>query len=169
MCLVVLAEVVLSGFASIYFEKVIKSKTEVVTIWERNFQLGFYSLLVYGAIMLHRSFSSPVNGMFGNWSFLTFSVAALGAGGGLLVAATLKYADSILKTLAAAGAIVISTILGHLLLNGPFGMTISIGACVTIIAISNYSFDPTPPEQPSQSLLKPDEESPAESESFLKK
>jgi hypothetical protein len=30
-------------------------------------------------------------------------VSILGAGGGLLVAATLKYADSILKTLAAAG------------------------------------------------------------------
>jgi UDP-sugar transporter A1/2/3 len=39
----VLTEVVLSGFASIYFEKVVKSTTEVVTIWERNFQLGSYA------------------------------------------------------------------------------------------------------------------------------
>ena len=39
-------------------------------------------------------------------------VAALGAAGGLLVAATLKYADSIMKTLAAAGAIILSTVLG---------------------------------------------------------
>eukprot|EP01035_Chromulina_nebulosa_P018607 gene18607-24336_t len=78
----VLTEVSLSGFASIYFEKVVKSTTEIVTIWERNFQLG--------------------------------------ALGGLLVAATLKYADSILKTMATAGA------------------------CVTIISICNYTFDSTP-------------------------
>ena len=42
----VLTEVVLSGFASIYFEKVVKSTSEVVTIWERNFQLGVYSLIM---------------------------------------------------------------------------------------------------------------------------
>ena len=42
---------------------------------------------------------------------------ALGALGGLLVAATLKYADSILKTLAAAGAILLSTILGFVFLD----------------------------------------------------
>ena len=43
---------------------------------------------------------------------ITVMVAALGAAGGLLVAATLKYADSIMKTLAAAGAIILSTVLG---------------------------------------------------------
>ena len=43
---IVLSEVVLSGFASIYFEKVIKSTTEVVTIWERNFQLGVYIYII---------------------------------------------------------------------------------------------------------------------------
>jgi solute carrier family 35 (UDP-sugar transporter), member A1/2/3 len=34
----VLTEVVLSGFASIYFEKVVKSTSEVATIWERTVQ-----------------------------------------------------------------------------------------------------------------------------------
>ena len=46
-----------------------------------------------------------------NWTMMTLLVSVLGAVGGLLVAATLKYADSILKTLAAAGAIVLSTVL----------------------------------------------------------
>ena len=52
----VLTEVALSGFASIYFEKVVKSTTENITIWERNFQLGFYSLIMYGLIILYESF-----------------------------------------------------------------------------------------------------------------
>ena len=79
-----------------------------------------------------------------NWSIVTVMVAVLGAAGGLLVAATLKYADSILKTIATAGAIVISTLLGHYLLNGPLDLVVGIGALVTIIAIANYMLDATP-------------------------
>lgn len=147
----VLTEVVLSGFASIYFEKVVKSTTEVVTIWERNFQLGLYSILMYVGIIIYESYSASsgeevvVREAWSNWSFLTLLVAVFGAGGGLLVAATLKYADSILKTLAAAGAIVLSTILGHYLLNGPLDLIVCIGAMTTIIAIANYTLDSTPP------------------------
>lgn len=59
-------------------------------------------------------------------------------------AATLKYADSILKTLAAAGAIILSTVLGHLFLGGPMDLIVSIGAMTTIIAIANYTLDATP-------------------------
>lgn len=142
----VLLEVVLSGFASIYFEKVVKSTTERITIWERNFQLGFYSVLIYGGIIMYENYY-PTEGstrtMWSNWSLITFTVSVLGALGGLLVAATLKYADSIMKTLAAAGAIVLSTILGHYFLEGPLDIVISIGAMVVITAIANYTFDAT--------------------------
>jgi UDP-sugar transporter A1/2/3 len=51
----VLTEVALSGFASIYFEKVVKSTSEVVTIWERNFQLGMYSIIMYAGIIIYES------------------------------------------------------------------------------------------------------------------
>lgn len=143
--LAVLGDVVLSGFASIYFERVIKSSTEVVTIWERNFQLSFYSLIVYAVIVFWKrvsSSSSHASGpLFARWSLLTFSVAATGAAGGLLVGATLKYADSIMKTLATAGGIVFSTLLGHFLLQGPLDVIMVIGAMVTITAITNYTFD----------------------------
>lgn len=111
----VLTEVALSGFASIYFEKVVKSTSEVVTIWERNFQLGIYSIIMYtGIIIFEWNSTSNTRIPWSNWSSLTLLVSLLGAGGGLLVAATLKYADSIMKTLAAAGAILLSTVLGKL-------------------------------------------------------
>ena len=111
----VLTEVALSGFASIYFEKVVKSTTEVVTIWERNFQLGTYSILMYTGIIIYEgSIATSTRVPWSNWSSLTLLVSLLGAGGGLLVAATLKYADSIMKTMAAAGAILLSTVLGKL-------------------------------------------------------
>ena len=40
-----------------------------------------------------------------------------------------------------AGAIIISTLLGHYLLNGPMSLVIVIGGLVAIIAIANYMFD----------------------------
>lgn len=138
----VLLEVTLSGAASIYFEKFLKSSTEVITIWERNFQLSFYSILIYASMIFYDGQS---NGRIlgENWSSITLMVSFLGAAGGLLVAATLKYADAILKTLATAGAIVISTILGHIFLNGPLDLVIGIGSLCTILAIFNYTLDHT--------------------------
>lgn len=108
---------------------------------------------MYGAIVWYKVNTGSGPGYFSNYSLLTFFVSFLGAAGGLLVAATLKYADSILKTLAAAGAIVISTVLGHVLLNGPMDIVICIGAMVTIIAISNYTLDSTVAKSISASTL----------------
>lgn len=85
----VLTEVVLSGFASIYFEKVVKSTTELVTIWERNFQLGMYSLVMYGGIIIYENYFAGAGNnaetvqrvMWSNWTFVTFMVSVLGAAG----------------------------------------------------------------------------------------
>jgi len=139
----VLTEVLLSGFASIYFERVVKSTTEVVTIWERNFQLAIYSMIVYVAYIMYDIHTGARTSIGAGWSFLTFGVSLFGAVGGLLVAASLKHADSILKTMAAAGAIVLSTVLGHVWMDGPFGLVVCIGGISTIIAIMNYSWDST--------------------------
>ena len=68
----VLTEVALSGFASIYFEKVVKSTTEVVTIWERNVQLGFYSIIMYSCIIFYEwTDVSITRAPWSNWSVLT--------------------------------------------------------------------------------------------------
>ena len=40
-------DVVLSGFVSIYFEKVLKSKSETYSVWDRNFQLAFWSMVIH--------------------------------------------------------------------------------------------------------------------------
>ncbi len=109
---------------------------------------------MYGGIIVYESsLEGNTRVAWSNWSSLTLLVAVLGAGGGLLVAATLKYADSILKTLAAAGAIVMSTVLGHFFLDGPLDLIVCIGALGTIIAIANYTLDTTPAPPPSSSGL----------------
>jgi UDP-sugar transporter A1/2/3 len=137
----VLIEVTLSGFASIYFEKVIKTDPLQLGIWERNFQLAVGSVPVYLIFIVGNG--GGTEGFFGGWSLLAAFLAALGAAGGLLVALSIKYGDSILKTLATTGAIVLTGVLDHLLLGGPLTPAMIIAAVQVIIAICNYTFDAT--------------------------
>lgn len=137
----VLIEVSLSGFASIYFEKVIKTDPLKLTIWERNFQLALGSLPVYLVFMAGDG--GGVAGFFGGWSLVAFMLSLLGAAGGLLVALSIKYGDSILKTLATTGAIILSSLLDHILLGGPLTPSMMIAGVQVIIAICNYTFDAT--------------------------
>jgi len=143
----VLIEVTLSGFASIYFEKVIKTDPEQLGIWERNFQLALGSFPIY--IMFIISNSGESAGYFGGWTPLAWVLATLGAAGGLLVALSIKYGDSILKTLATTGAIILSSILDHAFMGGPLTPVMVIAGSQVVIAICNYTFDSTPTDTPA--------------------
>lgn len=145
----VLMEVTLSGFASIYFEKVIKQDVEQLNIWERNFQLGLGSVPIYMLFILNAGGGKA--GYFGDWSFTAFLLSILGAAGGLLVALSIKYGDAILKTLATTGAIVLSSVLDFVLLSGPLTFIMILGGVNVVLAICNYTFDTTPKfEVPSE-------------------
>eukprot|EP00980_Cylindrotheca_fusiformis_P010325 scaffold2299_cov131-Cylindrotheca_fusiformis.AAC.12 len=137
----VLIEVSLSGFASIYFEKVIKTDPLKLNIWERNFQLALGSLPVY--LIFISGEGGGTAGLFGGWSLVAWMLSILGAAGGLLVALSIKYGDSILKTLATTGAIILSSVLDHLLLGGPLTPSMMIAGVQVILAICNYTFDAT--------------------------
>ena len=138
----VLIEVTLSGFASIYFEKVIKTDPLQLGIWERNFQLALSSVPVYLLFIIGNG-GGTAGGFFTGWSILAFGLSVLGAAGGLLVALSIKYGDSILKTLATTGAIVLTGVLDHLFLGGPLTPSMVIAGLQVIISICNYTFDAT--------------------------
>lgn len=127
--------VVLSGFACIYFEKAIKS--DPFSIWERNFQLGFYSILIYAFLILSDKNGRP----FSNWSAMAYILSVLGAFGGLLVALSIRYGDSVLKTLAISGSIIYANIVDHIFLGGPLDQQMLLSAIIVVIAILNYQFD----------------------------
>ena len=145
----VLTEVTLSGFASIYFEKVIKNDPEQLNIWERNFQLAFGSFPIYLCFIF--ADGGGTTGFFGGWSNITVILALLGAAGGLLVALSIKYGDAILKTLATTGAIILSSLLDHLLLDGPLNISMVLAGAIVVNAIFDYTFDPTPAEHKTSS------------------
>ena len=62
-------------------------------------------------------------------------VVALMSAGGILVALSVKLADSIAKTIAVAGAVGVSTLLEWALMGGNMTREIVIGVVVTIISI----------------------------------
>ena len=154
----VLIEVTLSGFASIYFEKVIKTDPEQLGIWERNYQLAFGSIPIYIMFLLWDGGGEA--GYGGGWSIVAVVLALLGAAGGMLVALSIKHGDSILKTLATTGAIVLSATLDHFLLGGPLTNIMCIAGVQVIISICNYTFDASPPDAP----LHPEKTSPTNQE-----
>ena len=75
---------------------------------------------------------------------MAFLLAVLGAAGGLLVALSIKHGDSILKTLATTGAIVLTGCLDYWFLDGPMTPSMVIAGVMVIISICNYTFDATP-------------------------
>jgi UDP-sugar transporter A1/2/3 len=142
----VLVMVTLSGYSAIYFELLLK-KGEKLTIWERNFQLALYSSILMFALVI--SEKAQADGpdryvFFKGWTVCAVLLACIAALGGLLVAATLKYADAILKTLATSGSIVMSAVIGYIILGGTLDIFVGIGAVGTILAIFNYTFDNDP-------------------------
>ena len=133
-----LGDVILSGFVSIYFEKVLKSKTETYSVWDRNLQLAFWSSIIYAPVMFYDNPYSPFEG----WSVVTCVTSVVGALGGVLVALSIKYTDSIMKTIATTGSIVLTTVLNAAFLSGPFTLPIWTGALIVVISVFNYNDNP---------------------------
>merc|ERR1719265_1425113 len=133
----VLLEVLLSGFGSVYFERVLNAVTqeETYSVWDRNFQLACWSILIYAPLALRDNPAHPLAG----WSWVAGACAAVGALGGVLVALSLKYADSVTKTIATTGAIVLSTLLNASFLDGPFSLSIIVGTLIVVVSVVSYS------------------------------
>ena len=98
----------------------------------------------------------------GGWSYISTTPAMLGVADGLLVALSIKDGDSILKTLATTGAIVLSSFLNYYLLSGMLTFVMILGGINVVLAICSYSFDATPKakalHEPSPSTTPQDQD-----------
>jgi UDP-sugar transporter A1/2/3 len=91
-----------SALAGVYFEKVIKTgKTgskKPVSVWMRNIQLAFFTI-VTASMKEIVSGAKPVGDAnepyFHGFTYWVWILVGLQAGGGLLVAAVIKYADNV--------------------------------------------------------------------------
>ncbi|VDM07488.1 unnamed protein product [Wuchereria bancrofti] len=121
--LAVIAACFSSGFAGVYFEKVLKGSS--VSLWMRNLQLGILLNLLY---------------RLGLKLELKVSVLAYG---GLIVALVVKYADNILKGFAVSFSIVLSSLMSYWLLDDfQPSLIFAIGAMVVIFSTFFYGYEP---------------------------
>lgn len=147
-----------SGFSSVYFEKILKQEqigtqstitSSPTAIWDRNFQLAFYSIICTAVVSIFQYTVMKDTGdidteqqdyvLFAGWSWVTFTICIVNSIGGLLVAATLKYADAMMKCFATAVAIIMTSIIGYFFLDSEITMFSSLGMLTTILSILNYT------------------------------
>lgn len=133
----------LSGFAGIYFEKILKGSD--ISVWMRNVQLSLLSL-PFGLItsFINDGESLRKQGFFFGYDLFVYYLVVLQAGGGLIVAMVVKYADNILKGFATSLAIIISCIASIYLFNFQLTLQFSFGAALVICSIFLYGHQPRP-------------------------
>ncbi|XP_039896361.1 solute carrier family 35 member A3a [Simochromis diagramma] len=139
-----------SGFAGVYFEKILKESKQ--SVWVRNIQLGMFGL-VFGlfGMMAYDGERVRESGMFQGYNTITWTVVALQALGGLVIAAVIKYADNILKGFATSLSIILSTLISYFLLQD-FDPTsvFFLGAVLVIAATFLYGYEGKPSPNPSR-------------------
>lgn len=139
--LAALSACVLSGFAGIYFEKMLKGSD--ISVWMRNIQLSFCSI-PFGLITCFVSDGAIIgeHGFFFGYDKFIQYLIMLQAGGGLIVAIVVKYADNILKGFATSLAIVISCIASIYLFNFVLTFQFVLGAMLVMFSIFLYGYVP---------------------------
>merc|ERR1711976_726752 len=105
-----------SGLAGVYFEMVLKSSD--ISVWIRNIHLATIGVAVSSVTVI----SSEVDvvrshGFFAGYNSVVWFFILVQAGGGLLVAAVIKYTDNIMKGFAAAAGIIATSVLSMLFFN----------------------------------------------------
>ena len=131
-----------SGFSGVWFERILKGST--TSLWLRNIQLGFSSIIVgfIGVYASNDRTSVMNNGFFYGYTSLVWVVILLQAIGGLVVAVVVKYADNILKGFAASFSIVTSCILCFFFFDFNPNLTFLIGAVLVNVSMYMYSYTP---------------------------
>lgn len=148
-CVAAIAACCCSGFAGIYFEKILKGSE--ISVWVRNVQLSLLSLPLGAATALATDGSELMSkGFLHGYDAFVWYLVCLNALGGLLVALVVKYADNILKGFATSLAIVLSTVVSAVFLGFVLTVQFAVGTALVIVSVFLYSHQPRPhpPQNP---------------------
>uniref|UniRef100_A0AC35FZW8 UDP-galactose transporter n=1 Tax=Panagrolaimus sp. PS1159 TaxID=55785 RepID=A0AC35FZW8_9BILA len=129
----------ISGFAGVYFEKILKGSAPV-SIWMRNVQMAVFSIPAsFAATMIQDGNAIMERGfLFGFDSIVWLTVFWYGIGG-LSVAVCIKYADNIAKNFATSLAIILATLGSVYVFGFVPNIAFTLGATLVILSIFLYS------------------------------
>ena len=144
----VMAAACTSGFAGVYFEKMLKGSK--ATLWVRNLQMATTTVPLAMLMMYLKDGARVAEvGVHHGFSPLVVTIILNQALGGLLVAVVVKYADNILKAFAAAISIITSTVISALFFGFHITPYFLVGATVVLFASYLYSAEKAPALLPS--------------------
>ena len=134
----VLLACISSGFAGVYFEKILKGSQ--VSLWTRNIQLGLFGFITGLLTALYKDGDKiGDNGFFYGYTPIVWTVISIQAMGGLLVAVVIKYADNILKGFACSISIIVSAVLAVFVFDFVITTLFCVGTVLVIGAVYLYS------------------------------
>mmetsp|Transcript_462 Transcript_462/g.742 ORF Transcript_462/g.742 Transcript_462/m.742 type:complete len:404 (+) Transcript_462:61-1272(+) len=136
-----------SALAGVYTEKLLKRPTNAsnrhqkapASLWMRNIQMAFFSIciaLVQRGTATGPDAEKPFLYGFTAW---VYSLVVIQAVGGLLVAAVMKYTDNVLKGLAMAVSVVLSTACSMTLFGTPLTPEFVMGSIVVLGSVYLFS------------------------------
>lgn len=143
--------VLCSGFAGVYFEKVLKSSD--TSLWVRNIQMYLSGILVtiIGVYMTDGEQILEKGFFYGYTPWVCF-VVFLASVGGLYTSVVVKYTDNIMKGFSAAAAIVLSTVASVILFGLKITITFASGALLVCVSIYLYGL----PKQDTSKVSRQD-------------
>ncbi|CAB1342777.1 unnamed protein product [Coregonus sp. 'balchen'] len=131
-----------SGFAGVYFEKVLKSSD--TSLWVRNIQMYLSGIVVtLAGVYMTEGAQVIQKGFFYGYTPWVCFVVFLASVGGLYTSVVVKYTDNIMKGFSAAAAIVLSTV-----------ASVILGAMLVCVSIYLYGL----PKQDTTKLPRADKE-----------
>lgn len=142
--------VLCSGFAGVYFEKVLKSSD--TSLWVRNIQMYISGITVtLAAVYITDGGGVQEKGFFFGYTPWVCFVVFLASVGGLYTSVVVKYTDNIMKGFSAAAAIVLSTVASVILFGLQITTTFASGATLVCVSIYLYGL----PKQATSKLPCP--------------
>jgi len=101
---------IISGFAGVFFEKVLKNSRRPVSLSVRNLQLAFYSLFPALSLLMLPNDARQISthGFFAGYNWLVLFVIVLQASGGILVSFVISFTNNIAKNFATSISILLS-------------------------------------------------------------
>lgn len=120
------------------------SRQKQPSLWLRNIELASFSLIVATIRRQHSLYgrsSEDIKPFLYNFSGWVYVLLGLQAGGGLLVAAVMKYADNVLKGLATGVSVVVSSVGSAVLFGTPINTYFSVGAATILCSVYLFSND----------------------------
>ncbi|KAK9317581.1 nucleotide-sugar transporter-domain-containing protein [Lipomyces starkeyi] len=151
----VLIACILSGLAGVYFEKVLKGAN--ASLWVRNVQLSFFSLFpaFFIGILWKDGAAIAEKGFFFGYNPVVWTAIGFQAGGGIVVALCVNFADNIAKNFATSISILISFIASVYFFDFVVTANFVLGAMLVLIATYLYS---KPDRRPSSGETQNKEE-----------